>query len=59
LRADRPDGTPQTDEFYRADVEAVDNRLISTTEALFAAADQIFAEFYEDLLASEKYEHAR
>ncbi|MEZ5460944.1 ABC-type transport auxiliary lipoprotein family protein [Dokdonella sp.] len=59
LRADRPDGTPQTDEIYRADVEAVDNRLISTTEALFAAADQIFAEFYEDLLASEKYEHAR
>lgn len=59
LRADRPDGTPQTDEIYRADVEALDNRLISTTEALFAAADQIFSEFYTDLLASEKHEHAR
>jgi ABC-type uncharacterized transport system auxiliary subunit len=59
LRADRPDGTPQTDEIYRADVEAVDNRLISTAEALFAASDQIFAEFYTDLLASEKNEHAR
>ncbi|MGB0135021.1 ABC-type transport auxiliary lipoprotein family protein [Dokdonella sp.] len=59
LRADRPDGTPQTDEIYRADVEAVDNRLISTTEALFAASDQIFAEFHADLLESEKREHAR
>ena len=59
LRADRPDGTPQTDEIYRADVEAIDSRLISTADALFAAADQIFAEFYTDLLASEQHEHAR
>ena len=59
LRVDRPDGTPQFDEIYHADEPAADKRLSSTVVALSGAVDQIFAEFYADLLKSEAYEHAR
>lgn len=59
LRANRPDGSPQLEEIYHADVAAADNRLISTANALFAAVDRIFVEFHADLVKSEEYEHAR
>lgn len=59
LRADRPDGTPQFDEIYHADVDATDGSLGETVIALSNAVDQIFAEFHADLLKSEAYEHAR
>lgn len=59
LRADRPDGTPQFDDIYHADVEATDHSLGATVIALSSAVDQIFAEFHGDLLKSEVYEHAR
>ena len=59
LRVDRPDGTPQLDEIYHADVAAADLRLGSTAVALASAVDQIFTEFHADLLKSEVYEHAR
>jgi cholesterol transport system auxiliary component len=59
LRANRPDGSPQLEEIYHADVPAADNRLLSTANALFAAVDQIFAEFHADLIKSEALEHAR
>ena len=59
LRVDRPDGTPQLDEIYHADVAATDQRLGSTAVALASAVDQIFSEFHADLLKSEVYEHAR
>jgi cholesterol transport system auxiliary component len=59
LRVDRPDGTPQLDEVYHADLPTSDTTLASAAEALSAAVDQIFAEFHADLLKSEVYEHAR
>jgi cholesterol transport system auxiliary component len=59
LRVDRPDGTPQLDEVYHADLPTADNTLASAAEALSAAVDRIFAEFHADLLKSEVYEHAR
>jgi len=59
LRADRPDGTPQIDDIYHADVSIPDNRLVSTAEALSSAVDQVFAEFHAELLKSEAHEHAR
>ncbi|MBL0163505.1 MAG: membrane integrity-associated transporter subunit PqiC [Xanthomonadales bacterium] len=59
LRADRPDGTPQFDDIYHADVEATDHGLGATVIALSSAVDQIFAEFHGDLLKNEVYEHAR
>ncbi|MFZ1392455.1 MAG: ABC-type transport auxiliary lipoprotein family protein [Dokdonella sp.] len=59
LRADRPDGTPQIDDVYHADVSIPDNRLVSTAEALSSAVDQVFAEFHAELLKSEAHEHAR
>ncbi len=59
LRADRPDGTPQFDDIYHADVDAADSSLGATVIALSSAVDQIFAEFHTDLLNSEAYEHAR
>lgn len=59
IRVDRPDGTPQLDEIYHADVVAADKRLGATAVALSSAVDQAFAEFHADLLASEVHEHAR
>ena len=59
LRVDRPDGTPQFDDIYHADVDATDLSLGATVVALSSAVDQIFAEFHGDLLKSEVYEHAR
>lgn len=59
LRANRPDGTPQLDETYHADIDCADARLTSTVNALFEAVDTIFANFHADLLASEAREHAR
>ena len=59
LRADRPDGTPLTNEIYHADVPTADKRLISATEAMFTAVDQIFVEFHADLIKSQELEHAR
>ena len=59
LRADRPDGTPQFDDIYHADVDATDRSLGATVIALSSAVDQIFAEFHGDLLKSEAFEHAR
>jgi ABC-type uncharacterized transport system auxiliary subunit len=59
IRVDRPDGTPQVDEIYHADVAASDARLMSSANALFEAVDEIFAEFHADLLESEAFEHAR
>lgn len=59
LRADRPDGTPQFDEIYHADVDATDRSLGATVIAVSSAVDQIFTEFHADLLNSEAYEHAR
>lgn len=59
LRADRPDGTPQVNEVYHADVEAAGNDLGATADALFGAVDRIFALFHADLIESQEYEHAR
>lgn len=59
LRADRPDGTPQIDDIYHADVAIADSRLASAAEALSGAVDQVFAEFHAELLKSEVHEHAR
>ncbi len=59
IRVDRPDGTPQLDEIYHADVVAADKSLGATTVALSRAVDQAFAEFHADLLQSEVHEHAR
>ncbi|HET9031367.1 MAG TPA: ABC-type transport auxiliary lipoprotein family protein [Dokdonella sp.] len=59
LRVDRPDGTPQLDEIYHADVDAADHSLGATVIALSSAVDQIFVRFHTDLLESEAYEHAR
>ncbi len=59
IRVNRPDGTPQLDEIYHADVATADQRLGSTAVALSSAVDQAFTEFHADLLKSEVYEHAR
>ena len=59
LRADRPDGTPLSNEIYHADVPAADRRLVSAAEALFVAVDTIFSEFHSDLIRSQELEHAR
>ena len=59
IRVDRPDGTPQLDEIYHADVAAADKSLGATAVALSRAVDQAFAEFHADLLQSEVNEHAR
>jgi ABC-type uncharacterized transport system auxiliary subunit len=59
LRANRPDGTPQVNEIYHADVDAGGSDLGSTADAMFAAVDRIYAQFHADLIESQEYEHAR
>jgi ABC-type uncharacterized transport system auxiliary subunit len=59
LRADRPDGTPQVNEIYHADVATQDASLNSAAKALFDATDQVFSQFHADLIKSQEYEHAR
>lgn len=59
LRANRPDGTPQVNEIYHADVVAANSSLLAMADALFAAVDQIFLQFHSDLIQSQEYEHAR
>jgi ABC-type uncharacterized transport system auxiliary subunit len=59
LRADRADGTPIVDDYYRAEVPAADGALKSTVEAYGKALDAAFAKFDADLRASGTPAHAR
>lgn len=59
LRADRIDGQPLVDDYYRAEVRAADATVQATVDAYGAALDSVFRRFDADLRARMEPSHAR